>query len=156
MLDVARHPRHVRQEGGAGQDDGVVADEGGQPEEEGVEVEEEPVPDISAPLEHLECQVPDQAGSVDGDGDVCQREEEQHDVDRRDVVCPDGPVVDFLSTNSLDGKQEEIRYQWRRYEIQVEAQSHERLELAVPIIMLGALLPWRYYLENTENIQGGI
>jgi len=64
----------------------------------------------TSPLKHVERQPPDETGSVDRDSDVCQREKENHDVIREDVVCPDCAVAHFCSTNSSDGKQEEICY----------------------------------------------
>ena len=124
--NVARHPRHVGEEGRAGQDNGVVPNEGAQAEEEGIEVEEQSVPHLASLLQHLKCQVPDQTGSIDRDGDVCQREEESHDVDRGDVVRPEGTSVHFFLTNGQDGKQEEICYQGCRYKVHGEVQSHER------------------------------
>ena len=69
--NVARHPDHVGEERRAGQDNGVVPNEAAQAEEEGIEVEEQSVPNIASFLKHLECQVPDQTGSVDRDSDVC-------------------------------------------------------------------------------------
>ena len=62
--NVARHAGHVGEEGGAGEDNGIIADEAGQTEEEGVEIEEEFMASVASPLKHLEGQIPDESGSV--------------------------------------------------------------------------------------------
>jgi len=71
MDNIARHSGHISEERRARQDDGVVANKAADGEEEDVEVEKQLVPNAASFLKHLECQVSNQTGSIDGDCDVC-------------------------------------------------------------------------------------
>ena len=110
MLDVARYSCHVGQECSAGEDDWIIADEAAENEEEGVKIEEEAVARFATLLQDLEGQISDQSGSVNGDGNVGERDEEDHDVDGIDVVRSDCAIVYFLATYSQDCEEEEICY----------------------------------------------
>lgn len=136
MHDIAGHAGHIGEESRARKDDGVVAYEAAEDEEEGVQAEEESVADLAAPLEDLEGEVADEAGGVDGDGDVGERDEEGHDVNRRDVVGADGAVVDLLTADGLDGKQEEVGDERRGDEVHGEVEPHVRLDLAVVVVIV--------------------
>lgn len=112
----------------------------------------------TALLKHFERQPLNQAGRVDRDGDVCQCEEEYHDVVRENTVCADYAIVHFLSTDSEDGKQKEVCYQRCRYEIHWELQPYPRLGLGRVnrIAMLRAISPWRYNSTLAQGIQESI
>lgn len=103
MFNVVRHPCHVGKKGCSGQDDGIVANEGAEDEEKDVEVEKQLMADAASPFEHLESQISDETGSIYGDGNVCKRYEEGHDVDGRDVVGAYGTMVHFVPSNCPHG-----------------------------------------------------
>jgi hypothetical protein len=110
-------------------------------------------------LKHFERQPFNQARRVDRDGDVCQCEEEYHDVVRENTVCADYAIVHFLSTDSEDGKQKEVCYQRCRYKIHRELQKYPRLGLAKMvnrIAMLRAISPRRYNSTLAQAIQESI
>jgi hypothetical protein len=72
MDDIAGYSSHIGEESRAGQDNWIVANEAPEDEEEGVQVEEQQMPNLACLLKHFERQPPDQAGSVDGNSNVCQ------------------------------------------------------------------------------------
>ena len=51
-------------------------------------------------LEYFEGQPSDESRSIEGDGYVCERNEERHDIKGIDMVRPDSTGIDFLSANS--------------------------------------------------------
>lgn len=153
MDNVARYSGHVRQEGGSGQDDGIISNETTKAKEEHVKVQEQPVPNLSTFLEHLECQVPNQTGSVDGNGDVCQRDEEHHNVNGGNTVCPNGSIVDFFSADCQDSKKEQIRYQGGGDKVQGEVEPLPWFDFAILIIVVFMLRTWRYYSQTAQGIQ---
>ena len=51
---------------------------------------------VSAPGENLECEISDQTGSVDRYGDVSERKEESHDVDRANVSSTQSASLNFF------------------------------------------------------------
>lgn len=114
------------------------------------------MPNLASLLEHLERQVPDKTGSVDRNSNICQRDEESHDVDRRNMIRSNRTVMHLSTTNCQYREQEEVRYQGRRDNVHREIKSHEVPNSAIPAIlaiMLRAVPPWRYHSQGTESIQ---
>jgi hypothetical protein len=117
------------------------------------------VPHLASFLKHLEGQVPNQTRSIDRDGDVCQSEEEDHNVDWGDAVSTYCPIVHFLSTNGQNGEQKEICYQGRRDKVHRKHQSHVRFDFAILIIVVILVrtpCSWRYYSQATQAFQDNV
>ena len=91
-------------------------------------------------FEHFACKEPDQARSVNRDGNVCQADEEGHDVDRCDVVRAHSAIVHLRSANGGYGKQEDVRNERRGEEVHRELQA---CKLAMNCPLLG-MISWRY------------
>lgn len=93
MFDIARNSAEVGQEARPTENNGIVANKACEQKEERIEVDEQSTAVLSAELEDLESQPADQARCIDGDRDICQCEEEYHDVDGIDVLRPDSSIL---------------------------------------------------------------
>lgn len=127
MGDVTGDARHVGEKGSAGEDDGIIADEASEDEEEGVHVEVEAASGATAPLQDPEGEVSNESGGVDGDGDIREGEEEDHDLVRRDVVGSNNAAVNFFATNGANSEQEEIRHNRGRDKVQGQTHTYPML-----------------------------
>lgn len=104
MNNIFGYSGHVGEEGRAREDDGVIADEAAEDKEEGIQIEEQSVAELPSPLEHLERQPPNEARSIDRNGDVCESNEKEHNIEGGDVVGANCPALDLFSTNGRDGQ----------------------------------------------------
>lgn len=132
MFDVAGDACHVGEKGCTGQDDGVISDEAGKGEEEKVKVEEESMPNLASSLKYFECKPPNKARCVDGDGNICEGQEEQHDIVWDDVVCSNGTFINLLSADGENSKKEEISDQGCCDEVHGESEEHKSRCFAIP------------------------
>ncbi|CRK16788.1 hypothetical protein BN1708_011840, partial [Verticillium longisporum] len=108
---------HVRQKGGAAQYHRVVSNERREPKEKHVEVEVETAAVVASPLEDLEGEKTNEPRGIYGDGNVGQGDEEEHDVERRDVVGAQRALADLLPANGTNGEEEKIGHDGSRDEI---------------------------------------
>lgn len=125
ICDVPRDSRHVCEECCAGEHDWIVPHEASEREEEDVKIEIEANAMFATPFEHFESQKPDQARGIDGNGNVCQADEECHDIEWSDMVGAHSAITYFCPSNGGNGKEEQVGNDWRREEVHGEPHSYE-------------------------------
>ena len=82
-------------------------------------------------LQYFEREPSDEAGGIDRDCDVCQRQEKEHDVVRNDTICSNGAIMYFSPADSQDGQKKEISHEWCCYEVHWEPETHENAGLSI-------------------------
>lgn len=102
---------------------------------------------VASPLEHLVSEPSDEPGRINGDRNVRQREEEDHDIVWNDIVSTNSTIMHLLATDGKSGQEEEVSRQWRGNEIDWEVKPFE-LCATVIVVCFGR---WNDSRSNDES-----
>lgn len=106
---------------------------------------------FSSFLQNFESQPSDQTRGIDRNGNVGEREEEEHNVIGDDALVTNSATAYFFFSNGQDSEQEKISYQGSRDEIHGKVESHKGTGSAIP--HSGWMLGWWYDAHCTNSVE---